>query len=91
MEIELGDKVKCKITGFIGTVVARTEFINGCIQYSVMPKLNKNSKSLNEGLMPEEVSIDSQSLEVIKPKKKTPIKRESNGGAMRKAFKQRGY
>ena len=28
-EIKLGDKVRCKITGFTRTAVAKTEFING--------------------------------------------------------------
>ncbi|KKL85430.1 hypothetical protein LCGC14_1954830 [marine sediment metagenome] len=83
MEIKLGDKVKDKITGFTGTVVAKTEFLNGCIQYNVMPKGEKSNK------MPEDMSIDAQSLEVVKAKKQ--IKKESNGGKTRIAFKQRGY
>jgi len=90
-EIQLGDKVRCIHTGFTGTAVVKSEFLNGCIQYSVLPKLNKKSKSLNEGIMPEEVSIDSQSLEIIKPKKKTSIKKERNGGATRRGVLQRGY
>ena len=44
MEIELGDKVKCKHTGFVGIAVAKTEFINGCIQYEVMPRVKKNNE-----------------------------------------------
>ena len=90
-EIKLGDKVECKITGFVGTVVSKTEFLNGCIQFGVLPRITKKSRSDKEGLMPEEISIDSQSLEVIKPKEKKKIKKESNGGSMRRAFKQRGY
>jgi len=42
-EIELGDKVRCIHTGFIGIAVARTEFINGCIQFNVLPKGDKNN------------------------------------------------
>ena len=39
------------------------------------------------------VSIDDNSLEIVsKAKKTTKVKKEeTNGGAMRKAFKQRGY
>ena len=32
-KIKLGDKVRCKITGFIGIAVVRSEFLNVCIQW----------------------------------------------------------
>lgn len=83
-EIKLGDKVRCKLTGFTGIAVVRSEFLNGCIQWNVLPKADKINK------MPEEMSVDEQSLEVIKPKKKK-VKKTENGGPMRKGFHQRGY
>jgi len=89
-EIELGDKVKCIHTGFEGTAVVKSEFINGCIQWSVLPKLEKASKTMKEGIMPEEVSIDSQSLEVVSKKKK-PIEKKETGGPMRRNLKVRGF
>ncbi len=86
MEVELGDKVKCKHSGFVGIAVSRTEFINGCIQYEVIPKVKKNNE-LVEG-----AAIDSQSLQVVtKAKKKVEVEEETNGGPMRSPFKQRGY
>lgn len=85
-EIKLGDKVKCKLTGFIGIAVSKTEFINGCVQWEVLPRVNKSNK------IPEPLLIDEQSLEIIRIKKKKAIKKkEGNGGAMRKAFPQRGF
>jgi len=83
-EIQLGDKVKCKVTGFVGVATSRTEFLNGCTQYDVVPKVGKDNK------VPEGVSIDSQSLEVVESKKAKVIKR-STGGPMLKAHVQRGY
>lgn len=83
-EIKLGDKVRCKITGFTGIAVAKTEFINGCVQWNVLPKGDKNNK------MPEDISIDKQSLEVI-PIKKKKIKRASNGGPMHRGIKLKGF
>ena len=84
MEIKLGDKVKCKLTGFTGIAVARTEFINGCIQWSVLPKGDKSNK------MPEEMGIDEQSLEIIKvPRKK--VKKNENGGPMSFGKHLRGF
>ena len=61
--INLGDKVKCKLTGFTGVAVAKTEFINGCIQYTVVGQAGKDNK------YPEEISIDEDSLEVIEKKR----------------------
>lgn len=84
MKIQLGSKVKDKITGFVGIAVARTEFLNGCVQYLVQPKIKKNNE------IPEDKGIDEQSLEVIKSKIKKKKKRE-NGGAMTEGFSQRGY
>lgn len=33
--IKLGDKVKCRVTGFTGTVVKRCEYLYGSIQVEV--------------------------------------------------------
>ena len=86
MEIELGDKVRDIYTGYIGTAVARTEFINGCVQYAVAGKVGKDNKPALDG----DIGIDSQSLEVVKTKKKKTIKDES-GGPTRVGMKMRGY
>jgi len=83
-QIQLGDKVRCKLTGFTGITVCKSEFINGCIQWSILPKGDKKNK------MPEEVGIDDQSLEII-PIKKKKIKKEETGGPMTRGLKLRGY
>lgn len=36
-----GDKVRDKVTGFKGTITARTEYLNGCIHYSVTPRVHE--------------------------------------------------
>ena len=81
--IELGDKVKCTITGFVGIAVARTEFINGCTQYGVAGRVKKDGK------FPEEISIDEESLVVMVAKKKP--KEEPSGGPSRRANPMKGY
>ena len=83
-EIKLGDEVKCKITGYKGIAIARVEFINGCTQYDVQQKVGKDGK------MPESISIDSQSLEVVTKKKKAIVKKET-GGRNSKHIAMRGY
>ena len=85
-EIKLGDTVKCLITGFEGIAVNKTEYINGCIQFGVAPKVGKDNTA------PEAIEIDSQSLKIIKkgPNHKEP-EEELTGGPNRKSIKQRGY
>jgi len=89
-EIELGDTVRCLHTGFEGTTVCKSEFINGCVQWSILPRINKNSKTSKENIMPEDVCIDSQSLEVVSKKKVNVVKKET-GGPMRNGIKARGF
>lgn len=84
-EIKLGDTVKCKYTGYTGVAVARTDFINGCIQFLIAPKWDKKT------IMQEEIGIDSQSLILIKKKKQPREEKESTGGAMTMGLKQRGF
>jgi len=100
--IELGDKVRCIYTGFEGIAVARTEFINGCIQISIAPKWDKKTNPVEQ-----EMSLDSKSLKIIK---KNPIKvkkeeyeeyeedeededddEDATGGPISRGIKMRGY
>lgn len=83
-EIKLGDTVKCKYTGFTGVAVAKTEFINGCIQFNVQPKVKKDNK------YEEDVGLDQGSLEIITTKKKKIVKRRT-GGANSKSVKMKGF
>ena len=84
--VELGDRVKCKYTGYTGFVVAKTVFINGCVQCSVAAKVGKDNKLPMEG----DPGIDEGSLIIITPKKKKVTKR-AEGGPTRFMGKQRGY
>ena len=71
--IKLGQKVKDKITGFEGIVIAKVEYLTveyltGCIQYCVKPQMRESGK------MPEGSYIDEVQLEVIdEMPKPTPI------------------
>ncbi len=84
-EINFGDKVRDKISGFAGIVTSKTEFINGCVQYGITPRMKKGDK-----LYPESIAVDEVSIEVIKTKHKK-IKRRETGGPSRPAFSMRGY
>lgn len=60
MTIQLGDKVKDSVTGFIGLCVARTEWISGCARLTLQPAVGKDGK------IPESQTFDEPQLRVIK-------------------------
>lgn len=43
-EFDLGTCVKDRVTGFKGTITARIEYLNGCLQYCIESKLDKEGK-----------------------------------------------
>lgn len=57
--IDLGAKVIDSITGFSGTVTGRAQYIAGCNQYSVMPKMETGKVEC-----PDAIWIDEARLEV---------------------------
>lgn len=75
-KIRLGDKVKHSYTDFSGTVVAKTEYLNGCIQMQVVPK------ELNNGEIVVDTWLDEVELELILPVKTKKKKKgvPPNGG-----------
>jgi hypothetical protein len=44
--LKLGSTVKDKVSGFTGVVTSRCEYITGCVQYGVTPKVDKEGKLL---------------------------------------------
>jgi len=63
-EIMLGDIVKDTYTNFTGVATTMMTFINDCVQFEVVPKVDKDNKP-QEG-----VFIDVQSLKLVKKGKK---------------------
>lgn len=55
--IELGSKVKSKITGFSGVVTSRSEHLNGCNRYWVTPPVDKDGK-LPDGYWHDEAELE---------------------------------
>lgn len=58
--IEMCDEVECTVTGFKGTVVAITTYMNGCRRMDVRPPVDKEGK-MRDGYM-----IDEHQLKVTK-------------------------
>lgn len=43
-KFQLGDEVKCKITGFTGIVIGQHRWLHGCLTYSVRSRELKDGK-----------------------------------------------
>jgi hypothetical protein len=59
VELGMGVRVKCKVTGLVGIVTGKTEYINGCVQWLVKPPIDK------EGKLVDGCWIDTIQLEVV--------------------------
>jgi len=59
-EIKLGQKVKDIVSGVTGIAVSRCEYLNGCVQYGVCPKIKLGKESESKDMY-----IDCEVLEVI--------------------------
>ncbi len=74
MKIKLGDKVKDKITGFEGIVIARIEYLNGCIQYGVKARVKE--AALKEAEYIDEGQIERLGPGINKPEPKPTKEKE---------------
>ena len=59
-KIQLGDKVKDRVTGFAGIAVGITKYLTGCDQVVVCPPCDK------QGGAQEPFSFDITRLEIVK-------------------------
>lgn len=57
--VELGQKVRDKITGLEGIAVGRHEYLYGCVRISVQPV------ELHDGKLVESIPLDEPQLDVI--------------------------
>lgn len=61
--VNLGDKVKDKVSGFSGIATARHSYLNGCNRITVQP-----SYIVKEAKLPESCTFDEPQLKVLKSK-----------------------
>ena len=77
MQIELGTDVIDSVTGFKGKTISMVLYLNGCRQFCVQPKIDK------DGTMPKSHYIDEQQL---KPTARRPAAKRATsktGGGVR--------
>ena len=82
-EIQLGDKVRDRVTGYEGIATSKTEFLNGCIQIEVTPRLKKGTNMKPEDILG--IGIDLGQLDKVSDglNAKKPIVKKDKGGPMR--------
>ena len=61
--IDLGMTVKDRVSGFKGVATAKVEYLNGCTQFCVVPKLGKDGKKQGG------VYFDVGQLEIVSRKR----------------------
>lgn len=72
MKIKFGAKVKDSVTGFVGFVVARCEYMNGCVQYEIEPA------TLKDGVPQKSIWLDEQRVIPAQKAQKKELKKESS-------------
>lgn len=77
-KFNLKDEVKDIITGFSGVIIARIEWLNGCVRYVVQTR-----KRSPDGKIIED-TIDEQQLVYLHPPKFIKEKKNKSGGPMPK-------
>ncbi len=69
-KFNLGSIVKDKITGFEGVVMSRTQWLNACNVYGVLPQQLKDGKVADKEHF-DEPQLELVQDDVFKPKQKT--------------------
>jgi hypothetical protein len=76
MPLKLGLKARDRITGFTGTLTSRTEFLNGCVRYTITPPLDKDGKFVDDRWFDEQ---QIELLEVVEEATEK-VERRATGG-----------
>lgn len=72
----MGDEAKDIITGFIGIIITRCEYITGCDTYGIKPKIDKEGKEMDA------LWIDEGRVKIIgKGINKKEVKADKGNGA----------
>ena len=79
-KFRLGAKARDTVTGFEGIIIGRNEWLNGCVQYALKPKVN------DKGEIIEAEWIDEQQIEMVRTDPVTK-RLEKTGGPQKDAPK----
>lgn len=74
MSVVLGQKVKCKLSGYEGIAVCKAYWLYGCVRIGVQGKVDKDGK------ISQIETFDEEQLEVIEPVKEKHDKKNPPAG-----------
>lgn len=80
--MKLGQKARCKVTGFEGVLSARAEHLNGCIRWSIQPRVKA------DGSLPDSYWFDEVNIDVIEEKPQVEHKTVGTGGPIEKVARE---
>lgn len=72
-KLELGAKVRCRITGYAGTIIGRTEWLYACRRYVVQ------ARELKDGKPVEAINCDEDQLEVLEEPAELHVMKDTGG------------
>lgn len=79
MRVELGDKVKDKLTGFEGIIIVNSTYLNGCIRVGIQSDKLQGGKPLDVEYV-DIVQVEVLQKGVIKPHHQTQVEIEPPAG-----------
>lgn len=85
-QVQLGDEVRCKVTGIQGIAVARITHLTKCTQIHIQPRVDKDGKHVDG------YYIDEPMMEVVTPGKievPAPTLGEKAGGPSKRVATER--
>lgn len=68
IKLQLGDKVKDKVTGFTGIITGYARYLTGCDQYYILPVSKKNPNKYLSGRWFDDGRVEIIEAGVVKPK-----------------------
>lgn len=71
-QIGLGCKVRDLVSGLEGIAVSRVEYLNGCIQYGIKPKVGKDGTTTDDAVYLDEGQLEYVSVGIKNRVAKTP-------------------
>jgi hypothetical protein len=84
--VNLGDKVKDRVSGLTGIAVARTQWLNGCVRIAIQPSTLDKDGKVQEATYVDEPQIDILKAGAIKVEIGTPepvrTERNKTGGPL---------
>lgn len=72
--LKLGDKARDSVTGFEGTVVARAEYLNGCVRLALVPSVDKGGNCRESSWFDEQRLDSSSTAKTGGPRTAPPVK-----------------